>query len=82
MVVYLQPDLDGQWVHEAEQSGGLPTRYLEQNRDAQVHEGLANQGNIFNNIYYNTFLSGKEVKFLKIRIGNSSLLGYRNLVNL
>ena len=36
----LQPDLHCQGVHEAEQSGGLPAGDLEEDGDAQVHEGL------------------------------------------
>ena len=38
--MYLQPDLNRQRIHKAEQSGWLPTWNLEQDGDTQVHEGL------------------------------------------
>ncbi len=41
---YLQPDLDGEWIHEAEEPGGFPTGDLEEDGDAQVHERLHGQG--------------------------------------
>jgi hypothetical protein len=40
MTKYLQPDLNSQRVHEAEEPGGLPAGDLEEDGDAQVHEGL------------------------------------------
>ena len=43
-VCYLQPDLDGEWIHEAEEPGGFPTGDLEEDGDAQVHEGLHGKG--------------------------------------
>ena len=36
----LQPNFYSQGVHKAEQSGGLPAGDLEEDGDAQVHEGL------------------------------------------
>jgi hypothetical protein len=42
-VCYLQPYLDGEWIHEAEEPGGFPTGDLEEDGDAQVHEGLHGQ---------------------------------------
>ena len=38
--MYLQPDLNRQRIHKAEQSGWLPTWNLEQDGDTQVHKGL------------------------------------------
>ena len=35
------PDLDGEGVHEGEESGGLPAGDLEEDGDAQIHEGLS-----------------------------------------
>ena len=35
------PDLDGERVHEGEESGGFPAGNLEENGDAEVHEGLS-----------------------------------------
>jgi hypothetical protein len=40
---YLQPYLDGEWIHEAEEPGGFPTGDLEEDGDAQVHERLHGQ---------------------------------------
>ena len=34
------PDLDGERVHEREEPGGLPAGDLEEDADAEVHEGL------------------------------------------
>ena len=34
------PDLDSEGVHEGKESGGLPAGDLEEDGDAQIHEGL------------------------------------------
>ena len=41
----IQPDLHCQGVHEAEQSGGFPTRNLEQDGDPEVHERFGEVNN-------------------------------------
>ncbi len=47
MTRYLQPDLNSQGVHEAEEPGGLPAGDLEEDGDAQVHEGLHRRQHMF-----------------------------------
>ena len=36
----VQPDLDGEWVEEGEEPGTLTSGPLEEDADAEVHEGL------------------------------------------
>lgn len=37
---HVQPNVDVEWTHEGEQSGRDGGRKLEQNADAQIHEGF------------------------------------------
>ena len=53
----LQPDLDGQGVHEAEEPGGFPAGDLEEDGDAQVHEGLEGKAGQSINICLTFFLT-------------------------